>query len=148
MSQGALSKRTKGAKGAKIHNFYDKNIIFGKQAQCDKGKQKKKKNIFENFYFLLSLGGEGDFEKGKRDPNEPKVIFLLLKNILFGIFAPGAVPRSSALRLLIHRSKYIQVYISTYRVVIDFNHSSKFVFNTFFFFSSFHSISSFHKSQI
>ena len=41
----------------------------------------------------------GGVEKGKRGPNEPKVIFLLIKNILFGIFAPVAVPRSSALCL-------------------------------------------------
>ena len=31
----------------------------------------------------MSLGGGGDFEKGKRDPNEPKVIFLLIKKHSF-----------------------------------------------------------------
>ena len=41
MSSGALLKRAKGAQGAKIHNFGYRNIIFGKQAQYDKVKQKK-----------------------------------------------------------------------------------------------------------
>ena len=54
--------------------------------------------IFENFCLLMSLGG-GDFENRKRDPNEPKVTFLLIDNIIFGKYAPGAVPRSSALCL-------------------------------------------------
>ena len=41
----------------------------------------------------------GPFKWIKTCPNGPKVIFSAYKNILFGIFALGAVPRSSALCL-------------------------------------------------
>ena len=50
MSSGPLLKRAKGAQVAKIHNFGYRNVIFGRYAQCDKGKQQNK-IIFENFCF-------------------------------------------------------------------------------------------------
>ena len=40
-------------------------------------KENSKNIICENFCFLMSLGG--GVEKGKRDPNVPKIIFLLIK---------------------------------------------------------------------
>ena len=52
-------------------------------------KENSKNYHFRTFPFLMSLGG-GDFERGKR------------AKILFGMFAPGAVPRSSALCLLLY----------------------------------------------
>ena len=39
----------------------------------------------------------GPFKMIKTCPNGPKVIFFAHKNILFGIFSPGVVPRISAL---------------------------------------------------
>ena len=39
----------------------------------------------------MSLGG-GDFEKGKRDPNEPKVIFLLIKTYFLEYLRPERSP--------------------------------------------------------
>ena len=48
MSLGALdTSKFKAPLRAKSRSFGDRNIIFGKQAQCDKVKQKK--HIFENF---------------------------------------------------------------------------------------------------
>jgi len=53
MSSGALLKMAKGAQGAKIHTFGYKNIIFGRYAQCDKGKQQEisflKISVFDEF---------------------------------------------------------------------------------------------------
>ena len=40
----------------------------------------------------MSLGGMGDFEKGKRDPNEPKVISLLIKTYFSEYLRPERSP--------------------------------------------------------
>ena len=40
----------------------------------------------------MSLGGGGDFEKGKKDPNEPKVIFLLIKTYFSEYLRPERSP--------------------------------------------------------
>ena len=41
-------------------------------------KENSKNIIFESFFLFMTLGGWA-FEKGKRGPNESKVIFLLIK---------------------------------------------------------------------
>ena len=46
----------------------------------------------------MSVGG-GGFWKGQKGPYRAKSHIFAHKNILFGIFAPGAVPRISALCL-------------------------------------------------
>ena len=54
--------------------------------------------MFEKKIIKKSESG-GPFKRVRTCPNGPKVIFLLIKNLLFGIFVLGAVPRSSALCL-------------------------------------------------
>ena len=46
--------------------------------------------IFENFCFLMSLGG--NFERGIRDPNKPKFIFLLIKTYFSEYLRPERSP--------------------------------------------------------
>ena len=60
---------------AKSRSFGDRNIIFGKQAQCDKVKQKKL--LFLKISDFDEFGGP--FKKGKRGPRGQNSYFWLQK---------------------------------------------------------------------
>ena len=83
MSSGAFSKKTKGAQRDKIHSFGYRNVIFGKQAQCDKGKQQKisfvKISVFDEF-----MGPLKGALRGPKGPLRAKSRSFGDRNIIFG----------------------------------------------------------------